>query len=155
MLQMRQHWNRDLPEITQILSAGAHIHTQAHSLPRMKSVVPQGQKNKVKEKCLGMQKWKKTRPLSPFPPCFNSCGIFEPSWVVRPVSPSASYKKDVSTLLFSHRVHPPHPVSKWLTRFLPCSLSPSYKNGPRTHVQGRLYLEPTHCSNSISHSNKL
>lgn len=75
---LKQRLN-NLPEITQILSAGAHIHTQAHSLPRMKSVVPQGQKNKVNEKCLGMQEWKKNRPLLPFPPCFNSCGIFEPS----------------------------------------------------------------------------
>ena len=32
---------------------------------------------------------------------------------------------------------------------------PGYKNGPRIPIQHRLSLEPAHCSNSVSHCNKL
>ena len=54
-----------------------------------------------------------------------------------------------------HRVYAPHPISKWPTRPLSHSLYPGYKSAVRTPVQRRFSLELAHCSNSVSHSNKL
>ena len=48
-----------------------------------------------------------------------------------------------------------HPISKWPTRPLSHSLYPGYKNELRTPVQCWLSLDTAHCSNSISHYNKL
>ena len=49
----------------------------------------------------------------------------------------------------------PHPISKWPPRPLSCSLYPGYKSGLRTPFRHRFSLWLAHCSNSISHSNKL
>ena len=49
----------------------------------------------------------------------------------------------------------PHPISKWPARPLSRSLYPGYKSGLRTPVQYQFSLELVHCSNSVSHSNKL
>ena len=49
----------------------------------------------------------------------------------------------------------PHPISKWPEGPLSHSLYPGYESGLRTPVQCQFSLERAHCSNSISHSNKL
>lgn len=57
-----------------------------------------------------------------------------------PFYPRSPYKGDVFALLFSCPVHIAPPISKWLARPLPHSLSPGYRNKPRTHIQGQFSL---------------
>ena len=54
-----------------------------------------------------------------------------------------------------HPVYVPHPISKWPTRPLSHSLYPGYKSGLRTPIHHHFSLELAHCSNSVSHCNKL
>ena len=71
------------------------------------------------------------------------------------LSPLLPYREKVFALLFPHPVYIPHPNSKWPVRRLSHSLYPGYKSELRTPVQRRFSLELAHCSNNISHSNKL
>ena len=71
------------------------------------------------------------------------------------LSPLLPHREKVFAGLFPHPVYMPHPISKWLARPLSHSLYPGYKSGLRTPVQRQLCLELAHCSNSVSHSNKL
>lgn len=78
-----------------------------------------------------------------------------------PFYPRSPYKGKVFALLFSRPVHIAPPISKWLARPLPHSLSPGYRNKPRTHIQGRFSLtvrKLAHYTGSdcpLLHSNKL
>ena len=49
----------------------------------------------------------------------------------------------------------PYAISKWPLKPLSCSLYLGYKGGQRTPVQRQCSLELGHCSNRVSHSNKL
>ena len=69
--------------------------------------------------------------------------------------PLLPHREKVFALLFPHPVYMPHPISKWPARPLSHSLYPDYTSGLRTPVQHLFSLELAHCSNSISHSNKL
>ena len=69
--------------------------------------------------------------------------------------PSYPTQGEVFALLFPHPVYVPHPISKRPRRPLSHSLYPGYKSGLRTPVQCRFSLELAHCSNSVSHSNKI
>ena len=78
-----------------------------------------------------------------------------------PFYPRSPYKGKVFALLFSRPVHIAPPISKCLARPLPHSLSPGYRNKPRTHIQGRFSLtvrKLAHYTGSncpLLHSNKL
>lgn len=77
-----------------------------------------------------------------------------------PFYPRSPYKGEVFALLFSYPMHIAPPISKWLARPLPHSLSPGYRNKPRTHIQGRFSLtvrKLAHYTGSdcpLLHSNK-
>ena len=103
---------------------------------------------------LGMQDWK-IRPLSSFPPpCCNYYRISGPPEQYN-LSPLLPHREKAFAFLSPHAVYVPHPISKWPGRPLSHSLCPRYKSELRTPVQRRFSLELAHCSNSVSHSNKL
>jgi len=76
--------------------------------------------------------------------------------------PSDRIGRRYSAYSLPQPVYMPHPISKWPARPLSHSLYPDCKSGlkkkksgVRTPVQCRFSLELAHCSNSVSHSNKL
>ena len=99
----------------------------------------------------------KTRPLSSFPP--PCCNCSWTSGLQSSVTCLSSYPIERGYLPYSPPAHPPSICAsshQQMTRKTPShALHPGYKSELRTAVQGRFSLELAHCSNSISHSNKL
>ena len=99
----------------------------------------------------------KTRPLSSFPP--PCCNCSWTSGLLSSITCLSSYPIERGYLPYSPPAHPPSICAsshQQMTHKTPShALHPGYKSELRTTVQGRFSLELAHCSNSVSHSNKL
>ena len=98
---------------------------------------------------------RKTHPFCPSLPHVVTINGFQVLLSNITCLPSYPIKRRYLPHSSPYPVYMPHPISKWPTRSLSHSLYPGYKSGPRTPVQHWFSFELAHCSNSVSHSNKL